>query len=407
MVYRIVVATALAVLVVESNAGSARDPEELVVHEWGTFTSIAGDTGDAMPWTPLQGPDDLPCFVERFRRFQGKGFVRGTVRMETPVLYFYSPRETSVDVAVRFPGGLITEWFPRAAVSPDWPVADDGLARKGFAGRARWTNVRVLPFGREDFPAQGKSSHYYLARQTDAAPVEVAGAREKFLFYRGVANIPVPITATSAADGSVRVNSRSGAPLGTVILFERRGDRTGFEIRSHAGVTVSFRRSPLTGNVAELTASLETSLVGHGLYAREAKAMVDTWRDSWFEEGTRVFYILREADVNAMLPLEIEPRPSHVARVFVGRMEVITPATRAAVETALVARDAGSLRPYGRFVLPISERILADQAVPLDRTATQRFPPPREAQRRDLAEALAQAGIYGSLAAAISSPACQ
>jgi hypothetical protein len=386
--YRVAVATTLAVLAVWSDAGSARDPEELVVHEWGTFTSIAGDTGEAMLWTPLQGPDDLPCFVERFRRVQGKGFVRGTVRMETPVLYFYSPRETSVDVSVRFPGGLITEWFPRAAVSPDSPVADDGLARKGFTGRAKWTNVRVLPAAREDFPTQGKSSHYYLARQTDAAPVDVGGVREKFLFYRGVASIPVPITAAPAADGSVRVNSRSGAPLGTVILFERRGDRTGFEVRSQAGVTVNFRRSPLNRNVAELTAALEANLVGHGLYAREAKAMVDTWRDTWFEEGTRVFYILREADVDAMLPLEIEPRPSRVARVFVGRMEVITPATKAAVQQALVARDADSLRPYGRFVLPISERILADQAVPLDRTATQRY-------------------IFGSLAAATSSPACQ
>ena len=407
MMCRVVVATALAVLVGGSPAGSARDPEELVVHEWGTFTSIAGDTGEAMPWTPLQGPDDLPCFVERFRRFQGKGFVRGTVRMETPVLYFYSPREASVAVSVRFPGGLITEWFPPAAVSPEWPVPDDGLARKGFGGRAKWTDVRVLPAGRDDFPTQRRSSHYYLARQTDAAPVEVGGVREKFLFYRGVANIPVPITAVPAADGSVRVKSRSGAPLGTVILFERRGDRTGFEIRSQAGVAVDFRRSALTGNLAGLTAALETRLVGHGLFAREAKAMVDTWRDSWFEEGTRVFYILREADVDAMLPLEIEPRPSRVARVFVGRMEVITPATRAAVEKALVARDAGSLRPYGRFVLPISERILAEQAVPLDRTATQRFPPTREALRRDLAEALAQAGIYGSRAAASSSPACQ
>ena len=388
MMYRVVAAAALAALVVGPHAGSARDPEELVVHEWGTFTSIAGDTGEAMPWTPLQGPDDLPCFVERFRRFQGKGFLRGTVRMETPVLYFYSPRETSVDVSVRFPGGLITEWFPRAAVSPEVPVADDGLARKGFAGRAKWSDVRVLPRGPEDFPTQGKSSHYYLARQTDAAPVEVGGDREKFLFYRGVANIPVPITATPAADGSVRVNSRTSAPLGTVILFERRGDRTGFEIRSKAGVTVDFRRSPLTRDVGELTAALEASLVGHGLFAREAKAMVDTWRDSWFEEGTRVFYVLHEADVDAMLPLEIEPRPSHVVRVFVGRMEVITPATRTAVEQALVAHDGGRLRPYGRFVLPISERIFADQAVPLDRIATQRY-------------------IYGSLAAATSSPACQ
>jgi hypothetical protein len=389
MLYRAALATLLAMLVTASDVRSIRDPEALVVHEWGTFTSIAGEDGEALAWSPQLGSDDLPCFVERFRRYRGKGFVRGTVRMETPVLYFYAPRETSVNVSVGFRNGLITEWFPRADVSPTELVADDGLVRPGFMGRARWTGVRVLPGSREDFPTQGRSSHYYLARQTDAAPVEVGGAREKFLFYRGVANIRVPITARPEADGSVHVSSRNGAPLGTVILFERRGDRTGFEMRASAGASVSFPRPPLTGNVEELMAALEASLVRSGLYAREAKAMVDTWRDSWFEEGTRVFYVLREADVDAMLPLEIEPRPASVARVFVGRMEVITPATRAAVEAALVARDAARLRPYGRFLLPISERILADQDGPLDRPAPAPFPPSREALRRDLAEAIA------------------
>ena len=292
MMYRVALVTLLAMLAAGSGAGSIRDPEALVVHEWGTFTSIAGENGEALAWTPQLGSDDLPCFVERFRRYRGKGFVRGTVRMETPVLYFYAPRETSVNVSVGFPGGLITEWFPRADVSPAEPVADDGLARPGFMGRAKWTGVRVLPGSREDFPTQGRSSHYYLARQTDAAPVEVGGAREKFLFYRGVADIRVPITASPDAGGSVRVSSRNGAPLGTVILFERRGDRTGFEMRSSAGATVTFPRPPLTSTVEELTAALEASLVRSGLYAREAKAMVNTWRDSWFEEGTRVFYVL-------------------------------------------------------------------------------------------------------------------
>jgi hypothetical protein len=388
MLYRAAVVTLLAMVAAGSDARSTRDPDALVVHEWGTFTSIAGKNGEAVPWTPLQGSDDLPCFVERFRRYRGKGFVRGTVRMETPVLYFYAPREMSVDVSVRFPGGLITEWFPRADVLPAEPVADDGLGRRGFGGSAKWTGVRVMPRGREDFPTQGHSSHYYLARQTDAAPVEVAGAREKFLFYRGVADIRVPITAIPAADGSVRVGSRDAAPLGTVILFERRGSRTGFGIRSSAGATVTFPRLPLNQDVAALTAALEAILVKNGLYAREARAMVDTWRDSWFEEGTRVFYILREAAVDAMLPLDIKPQPASVARVFVGRMEVITPATRAAVEGALAARDGVSLRKYGRFLVPISERILADPAVRLDRTGLPQF-------------------IYGSLAAAPGSPACQ
>src|SRR5678815_4110751 len=37
----------------------------LTVHEWGTFTSVTRLDGRAAVWAPLQGPGDLPCFVER------------------------------------------------------------------------------------------------------------------------------------------------------------------------------------------------------------------------------------------------------------------------------------------------------------------------------------------------------
>src|SRR5947209_3360512 len=86
---------------------------DLTVHEWGTFTSIAGSNGQAVEWTPLNGTD-LPAFVEHF----GWGFkvgLRGTVRMETPVLYFYSPRDLTLSVHVAFSRGLITEWYPHAS----------------------------------------------------------------------------------------------------------------------------------------------------------------------------------------------------------------------------------------------------------------------------------------------------
>jgi len=43
------------------------DPGPLIVHEWGTFTSIAGADGTAVEWLPLAGPADLPCFVETSR----------------------------------------------------------------------------------------------------------------------------------------------------------------------------------------------------------------------------------------------------------------------------------------------------------------------------------------------------
>ena len=62
-----------------------RSTAEIVAHEWGTFTSVAGPDGDAVTWTPLGGtPQDLPCFVERYATCV-KCESGGTVRMETPV----------------------------------------------------------------------------------------------------------------------------------------------------------------------------------------------------------------------------------------------------------------------------------------------------------------------------------
>src|ERR1041384_5559573 len=70
----------------------------LVVHEWGTFTAIAGRDGKPVEWRPLAGPSDLPSFVYDLSGAQeGKGLRHGDqcfkcapslIRMETPVLYF-------------------------------------------------------------------------------------------------------------------------------------------------------------------------------------------------------------------------------------------------------------------------------------------------------------------------------
>src|ERR1700682_2827814 len=44
----------------------------LVVHEWGTFTSIAGKDGIALEWRPLNGSSDLPKFVHTIQKL-GEG----------------------------------------------------------------------------------------------------------------------------------------------------------------------------------------------------------------------------------------------------------------------------------------------------------------------------------------------
>ncbi|MFZ0038043.1 MAG: hypothetical protein WAK91_11515, partial [Candidatus Acidiferrales bacterium] len=55
------------VVIASANSRNARpqsvDPG-LTAHEWGTFTSIAGNDGAGVEWTPLSGTKDLPGFVE-------------------------------------------------------------------------------------------------------------------------------------------------------------------------------------------------------------------------------------------------------------------------------------------------------------------------------------------------------
>jgi hypothetical protein len=101
-------------------------PSGLTVHEWGTFTSVAGVGGAPLSWNALGCGDDLPKFVNDYGYRGFKWTLNATVRMETPVIYFYSSRDVDAQVKVRFPQGLITEWFPRAQAA----VYQEGRRRR-------------------------------------------------------------------------------------------------------------------------------------------------------------------------------------------------------------------------------------------------------------------------------------
>jgi len=172
-------------------AMSARAPE-VVVHEWGTFTTVAGEDGQAINWLPLGGPVDLPCFVEHFNNNRqvkiavnaeqegpldylvARSALVGTVRMETPVLYFYSPEDAVVSVNVRFPRGLMTEWFPKAVVNQP-SVMPAVLDNPNVVGGISWPMVEIHPGRVGEYPQGNGQSHYYAARGTDAAPISVNG----------------------------------------------------------------------------------------------------------------------------------------------------------------------------------------------------------------------------------------
>jgi hypothetical protein len=113
--------------------------------------------------------------------------------------------------------------------------------------------------------------------------------------------------------------------------------------------------------VDDLGRELVGMLVAQGLYVDEAQAMVETWRNSWFEEGSRLIYILPEKFVNGILPLSIQPAPAQIARVFVGRLELVTPATEKAVEAAFASHDQATLEKYSRFLEPILQTMRAKE----------------------------------------------
>jgi hypothetical protein len=348
------------------SADEPRVVPDLTVHEWGTFTAIAGTDGRAIEWLPLGQPripasTDLPKFVEHISNVNFKLGLRGTIRMETPVLYFYSPRDVTVSARVSFSKGLITEWYPHAdRVQPGGVVTDTSLSRLPSDGSITWNQVTVSPNLAGEFPSEVQSNRYYAARETGSSPLRVqtsAGEQqEKFLFYRGVSAGSLPISAKLTPEGKLVVKSLAGDEVSNAILFERRGERVGYRL---TGALTDETVDPpvLNGNIDSLYGELEEILVRQGLYRDEAHAMVETWNDSWFEEGSRLIYIVPRGFIDNILPLNVDPAPGQLVRCFVGRLEIVTPATVIAVKTAIAHNDEETLSKYGRFLEPILKAV--------------------------------------------------
>jgi hypothetical protein len=270
--------------------------------------------------------------------------------METPVLYFYGSRNSMANVKILFPKGVITEWYPKAAASP-------------LGDMIEWREVRISPSAAPDFPFEHGQSHYYAARQTDAAPLQVASQKEKFLFYRGVGTFPLPISAKAMDDGKILVKNLGADAVSGLIFFENRGGKRRYHAAGALRNEITLDSESLHDNLATLEIDLERTLVEQGLYKKEAEAMIATWRDSWFEEGTRLFYIVPGGAIDSILPLDIQPAPAQIVRVFVGRMEIITPAIQEDVEQAIAKNDRLTLEKYGRFLEPIAKRTGAKTAL--------------------------------------------
>lgn len=333
----------------------APKPERLVAHEWGTFTSVASDTGEPTRWAPWTGPPDLPCFV--YQSHAGVKFsIAGLVRMETPVIYFYAPTAMKVSVDVDFPKGLVTEWYPAATSVGQSKsihlVKNQVLPLQAEKGGIHWNDIEVLPGANVKLPQGNGASHYYAARATDAALLRVNNETENLLFYRGVGSFAPPVRAWYPGDGKLWLHNAGKEEIPIAIVFENQGTRIGYRVVRDLKDEAILDPPKMMANLSDLQRQLQDELVTAGLYEKEAAAMIETWRDSWFEKGTRVFYVMPRAAVDRVLPLTVTPAPQQTVRVFVARLELLSPWMEKEIKNAADRNEVGELRAYGRF-LPV------------------------------------------------------
>jgi hypothetical protein len=326
----------------------------------------------------------------------------------------YGNTRQTVDVSVDFPKGLMTEWYPQATqIGPSTipapaPIAKaDELAHKAGAkpdftfasflknhaskeSRARWTDLEILPANESGDTARSlqhdrSGSHYFAARDTDSACIRVdsvggtncAPEFEKFIFYRGVGSFATPLRVTMEGN-TVTIANTGIEPLNHLFILSLQDgagkfipvERLAPDEKRMIPVDFTNKILPVKQLSEQLCQTMAAALVGEGLYPREAQAMVNTWRDSWFEEdGMRVLYTLPRQWSDRTLPLTLDPKPRELVRVMVGRAEVFTPATEKKLSDALTMAQKGDIearaivisecKRLGRFAEPALRKLMA------------------------------------------------
>jgi hypothetical protein len=351
--------------------------DPLIVHEWGTFTSLQDETGRAIAGINSD-EENLPDFVHDIdggliarpttgRSYFGKGIVRChpdvTMRLETPVIYFYPKENTPLhlDLQVKFHGGWLTQFYPAAEADAPGLRARNSLGEitPQTVGSLRWRNLEVGGV----VVGPPTTDHVWTSpRAVSAANVRSSsGEAEKFLFYRGVGKMDAPLRVVrDSAGGCLQLFGNEAATSGEISiprlwLVQLRADGSCAFLpvpaitingsgASLATLPARFSEAQFSaGNLEALRAQMHDALMREGLFADEAAALLNTWEQSYFKSpGLRLFFLLPQAWTNRHLPLEISV-PATVTRSMIGRIEIVTPEQRIALHQLAEAPVSFSL----------------------------------------------------------------
>lgn len=331
---------------------AASSDADLVVHEWGTFTSFQSEEGATIAGINVDD-EPVPAFVHRLQELpifttaslparwsQGAPRCHSgvTLRLETPVLYFYPQPEFGLkqplDVRVRFNGGWLTEFYPAAtAAMPGFP---DRLGRE-TKGDLEWTGLRLQSAPESQLP-RTQERVWLAPRAVQSSIVSTVSEAEKYVFYRGVGHLDAPlVTKLSRADLQITLSDSAitEMPMSWLVRVSSDGKVSYRTIRGGKqsfSVPLPTTSAGNTSQIGDLRKEMSSALTSVGLYPDEAQAMLETWRLSYFDsEGLRLFFLLPQSWTDHQLPLSISA-PANVTRVMVGRIELVSDTQRAALE---------------------------------------------------------------------------
>ncbi len=333
--------------------------ESLIIHEWGTFTSLQDPQGrtiggintdeeplphfvhDLLPFFLRPHGDLAPVFVKISPRLA----PNITMRLETPVVYVHVPPGAKLDpftLSVSFTGGILSQFYPLAEPTVNGepvslrsqrlipPISADTRSSLTWHGIKTGTQV--------DGP-ETTSPVWIAPRQIAAARLTVGNEHERYLFYRGLGQLDAPFIVSQKNDQlAVNVRKLTAPHQQTVttipdlwlvdirpnhsVAFRHIAGQATPQINNTSSVFTEDAYS--TTSLSALKKDMHSALVADGLFADEAHAMLATWEASYFQApGMRLFFLLPRAWTDHYLPLTLS-RPAQINRVMMGRIELMT-----------------------------------------------------------------------------------
>ncbi len=324
---------------------------DLVVHEWGVFTSF-NQFKDAESHRKKEW-GSLPNFF--YKQYPQERLRWIPANWNKPVVYFYTKEAPlQLGVTVTFAEGLPVVWWP-AVVNP---VNEGASPYTVEANRARpYRSLTWKLWLGHSIPDPRQESRRYEdpkgvawikvkdfelpadcwlrdARLPGAFPVSVIGNKteipehpmprtldrletERFLFYDGLAPMPDYLRCEKIDSTSVTLHNRAKFDIRQLFLVDRRTpgkvglasmDRKDKAFEAGTTLTMQWRKVPSESWPQAGLNPVKKSLVDAGLFEAESDALLKIWLSDLFEaDGITLFYILPQDEYDRMLPLTITP----------------------------------------------------------------------------------------------------